>query len=283
VFAVYPWSRLLGPDHYEQPLHVLDNCRIRWGTVLARDGDALIVRSRHLTWDGRRLGLSQPQPERVAHAVGGLGFLPDVAPGDRVSMHWGWTCDRLSDNQVATLRAATLNQIEATNRRLAPRPARPEPVNGPTHSRARPVDPRHHTSMMIDADWLAAHLRSIVTANPSAWVSSEVTLLQLSALHLISANAPVMLTFLAESLGTRTPATSAMVDRLISAGLVSRIRDRQDRRRILLSITRNGERMIGTIDPATATRLQRALKSMSPAAIRCLTDVLRDIARRLTR
>ena len=86
---------------------------------------------------------------------------------------------------------------------------------------------------MSDADWLAAHLRSMVAARPSFWAGSDVTLLQLSALHFISAHAPVTLTVLAESLGTGAPATSAMVDRLIRAGLVSRTRDRQDRRRIL--------------------------------------------------
>ncbi|MGH3854118.1 MAG: MarR family transcriptional regulator [Pseudonocardiaceae bacterium] len=48
-----------------------------------------------------------------------------------------------------------------------------------------------------------------------------MTLLQLSALHLISALAPVTLTDLAQAMGTRTPATSAMVDRLTRAGLVS--------------------------------------------------------------
>lgn len=280
VFAVYPWSRLLGPDHYQQPLHVLDSCRIRWGTVLAREGDVLLVRSRHLTWDGHRLGLSQPQSERVAHAMDGLSFLPDVAPGDRVSMHWDWTCDRLSDQQVATLRAATLNQIEATNRRLAPVATRPEPVHDQAPSLADHRGRRDQARMANDADWLAAHLGSMVTTNPAAWMGSEMTLLQLCALHFISAYAPVTPTFLAESLGTRLPATSALVDRLIRVDLVSRTRDRKDRRRVMLSITRNGERMIGKTDPETAKRLQHALNDMSPAAIRCLADVLRNIAGR---
>jgi DNA-binding MarR family transcriptional regulator len=283
VFAVYPWSRLLGPDHYEQPLHVLNNCRIRWGTVLARHGDFLIVRSRHLTWNGHRLGLSQPQSEKVAHAVNGQSFLPDVGPGDRVSMHWDWACDRLSDQQVATLRATTLNQIEATNRRLAPSCALPEPASELAHPHAGRSGRRRHTAVANDADWLAAHLRSLVAARPSAWVGSDVTLQQLCAMHLISSHAPVTLACLAELLGTKAPATSAMVERLIRAGLVSRIRDQQDRRRVLLSLTRNGERMIGETDPATAARLQRALNNMSPAATQCLTEVLRQVAGQFAR
>jgi hypothetical protein len=45
--------------------------------------------------------------------------LPDVAPGEQVSLHWQWLCDRLSAEQVARLETSTLNQIEKTNRRLA--------------------------------------------------------------------------------------------------------------------------------------------------------------------
>jgi DNA-binding MarR family transcriptional regulator len=55
-----------------------------------------------------------------------------------------------------------------------------------------------------------------------------MTLLQLIALHLISALAPVALIDLAEALGTQPLATSAMVDRLAQAGLVSLIPDPGD-------------------------------------------------------
>ncbi|HEX3336628.1 MAG TPA: DUF6390 family protein, partial [Jatrophihabitans sp.] len=71
VFGVYPWSRLLGVAP-GQPLHVLDRCRIRWGEVLAADGDQVVVRSRRLTWDGCQLGLAaatefrhRPQPQEL--------------------------------------------------------------------------------------------------------------------------------------------------------------------------------------------------------------------------
>jgi hypothetical protein len=129
VFGVYPWSRLLGrfgrcgtppppgatPTH---PLHVLDRCRIRWGTVLSRDGEQIVVASRHLAWDGAVIGLSESTEETVPVAVDGLSFLPDVAPGDEVALHWEWLCDRLTAEQVRRLHTSTLHQIEKTNRRL---------------------------------------------------------------------------------------------------------------------------------------------------------------------
>jgi DNA-binding MarR family transcriptional regulator len=70
-----------------------------------------------------------------------------------------------------------------------------------------------------DARWLAGYLRKMMSARPTAWAGTEMTLAQLIALHVISARAPMTLTALSESLGTRPPATCAMVDRLARAGL----------------------------------------------------------------
>lgn len=133
-----------------------------------------------------------------------------------------------------------------------------------------------------DARWLADHLRKMVSSRPAAWASSELTLSQLIALHIISARAPITMTSLSEALRSRPPATSEMVDRLARAGLVCRIPDPQDRRRVLLAVTGNAVAMIGKIDPQTARRLQAVLTSMGAAAQRCLTEVLKDTARRLT-
>lgn len=125
VFGVYPWSRLLGKGMDEHPLHVLDSCRIRWGTVLSRgacpdgDGEEIEVASRRLSWDGSRLGLAEPSVERVRVSVDGLSFLSDVAPGDQVAVHWDWLTDRLDAKQVETLEASTRRQLDATNRRLS--------------------------------------------------------------------------------------------------------------------------------------------------------------------
>lgn len=128
--------------------------------------------------------------------------------------------------------------------------------------------------------WLVAHLQTVVTASPTAWAGRGMTLLQLTALHVISAQAPVTLTELAQALGTGPPATSAMVDRLIRTGLVSRTPDPQNRRRVQLTVTARAETMIGDIDPSTARRLQAALSDMGPQGRHYLIDLLRDTVRR---
>ncbi len=131
-----------------------------------------------------------------------------------------------------------------------------------------------------DVDWLVAHLRVVVVASPVVWAGRGMTLLQLTALHLISALAPVTLTDLARALGTRPPATSVMVDRLTRAGLVCSTPDPQDRRRVQLTLTADAEPIVGDTDPDTARRLQAVLNGMSPQTRRHLIDILIDTIRR---
>jgi DNA-binding MarR family transcriptional regulator len=100
-----------------------------------------------------------------------------------------------------------------------------------------------------DVDWLIAHLRAVVLASPAVWAGRGMTLLQLTALHLISALAPVTLTDLAQALGTRPSATSAMVDRLTHAGLVQRTPDPHNRRRVQLTLTADAEPISGRHRP----------------------------------
>ena len=118
VFGVYPWTRLLA-DAAEQALHVLDNCRIRWGQVLGVDGDHVVVSSQRLSWDGRALGLAEAAPERVRCTVDGVGFVADPGAGDWLALHWDSVCERLTAEDVRWLRASTARQLEATNERLA--------------------------------------------------------------------------------------------------------------------------------------------------------------------
>lgn len=119
VFGVYPWSRLLGRGRVEQPLEVLDNCRITWGTVLSRNSDVIEVRCRRLLWDRRGLGLSQPSARRVDVWADGYSAVPDATAGDRVALHWGRLCGRLRAQQVQALKGSTARQLQVTNQRLA--------------------------------------------------------------------------------------------------------------------------------------------------------------------
>lgn len=119
VFGVYPWSRLLAAGAADPALDVLDNCRIRWGRVIAADDDRAVVRTRRLTWDGHGLRLGEHIEEEVRLTQNGAGFVSDARVGDWLAVHWNWTCDRLSANELWQLRALTDRQLDVTNARLA--------------------------------------------------------------------------------------------------------------------------------------------------------------------
>ena len=116
VFRVYPWAALLGRGG-DVPVDVLDGCRIRVGVVRAIEGDHASVETDRLTWDGQRLDV---EPERLVvtrwrsdhrSLRAGLGV------GDLVTLHWGWLCDLVTDEQAAWVHAAERVQLDAVNSR----------------------------------------------------------------------------------------------------------------------------------------------------------------------
>ncbi len=118
VFGVYPWVGLLRTGRADTPIEHLDRCRIRWGQVVAVDGDEVTVLSRPLTYEHGDIGLGDLRPETVRRSVDGVGLVDTFRPGDIVSMHWDWVCDRLSRRQLRMLQRSTLRQLEITNRRV---------------------------------------------------------------------------------------------------------------------------------------------------------------------
>ncbi len=123
VFAVYPWVGLLRTGWVDDPLRILDRCRIRWGHVLfVRDGRA-VVRYRPLAWDGHELTLGPGEDEEVVYAADGLSLASRVAVGDWVALHWEWVCDRISPTQLKALRDGTRRQLAAVNATARPAPA----------------------------------------------------------------------------------------------------------------------------------------------------------------
>ena len=103
----------------EQPLSVLDNCRINSGTVISRDGDDLEVLCQGLALDGQALTLSEPSARRLDVWADGYSAVPDVTAGDEVAIHWGRLCGRLQPDQVQALADSTSRQLDVTNQRLA--------------------------------------------------------------------------------------------------------------------------------------------------------------------
>jgi hypothetical protein len=120
VFCIYPWVGLLRSGVVTQSLQVLDRCRVRWGTVVGRAGERLLVESQPLTWDGRSLALA---PDQVESALPPVDDDP-IVPGDLVALHWDYVCQRLTPGQHRNLmrdHSRHLSMVNDAGRRLAAR------------------------------------------------------------------------------------------------------------------------------------------------------------------
>lgn len=100
VFCVYPWVGLLRSGYADHALDVIDQCRIRWGTVVEVIGDQVLVRSTPLVWDGHAIGYGE---ERNETARASVATDEQILPGDVVALHWDYVCQSLSPRQLSHL------------------------------------------------------------------------------------------------------------------------------------------------------------------------------------
>ena len=118
VLDVFPKVGLMRSEQADRVVETMDRCRVRWGRVLERTGDDLVVRAVPLRLVDGKLALGEPQVERVTAFRDGLGFIADVAPGDIVSIHWDWACDVLDSATLNRLVATTRRELEVANRTI---------------------------------------------------------------------------------------------------------------------------------------------------------------------
>jgi Family of unknown function (DUF6390) len=119
VFAVYPWVGLLRAGASTEPLRVLESCRIAAGRVERVGADIATVVLEPLVWNGRSLGIGGWTRRETSWHTDGLGFVGELCPGDWVSVHWDWICDRLRPGEVARLRRYTLRTLALANKTAA--------------------------------------------------------------------------------------------------------------------------------------------------------------------
>src|SRR6478672_4032043 len=114
VFVVYPWVRFLDRDP-ATPLRVMQDCRIRWGTVESVDGDHVVVSSAPLTFRDGDLLLADAATERVRWRKDGTTLVAAPVAGATIAAHWDWVCGTLTEGEAAALSAATQTTLDAVN------------------------------------------------------------------------------------------------------------------------------------------------------------------------
>jgi hypothetical protein len=114
VFAVYPWLGLLRTGIVDEPLHVLDRCRITPGRVVSVTDEKALTRLRPLHWNGRALELGPWTTREVRWRDAGLSLVAP-RPEDWVSLHWDFVCDRLTGAEATALDRTTRRALSAVN------------------------------------------------------------------------------------------------------------------------------------------------------------------------
>lgn len=118
VFEVYPRAGLMRSGAVDHLLETMEQCRIRWGRVHAVLGPELLVEVQPLELREGKLVLAPPRVESVRRWVDGRGFVNGVQPGQWVSLHWGWTCDVLTEGQRLELERYTRWHLALCNQTL---------------------------------------------------------------------------------------------------------------------------------------------------------------------
>ena len=115
VFAVYPWLGLLRSGIVDEPLRILDQCRTSAARVLSSDGETATVLARPLVYEHGLLGLGGPVTKEARWSEAGLSFVGRPEPGDLVSLHWDFLCDRLTPASASALETATRRALRSAN------------------------------------------------------------------------------------------------------------------------------------------------------------------------
>jgi DNA-binding MarR family transcriptional regulator len=120
----------------------------------------------------------------------------------------------------------------------------------------------------VDADACARELLEVVPLG-SRWLRAAVrrrepswSLPQLHTLGFLQLNPGASLSELAGHLGVGLPSASTLVSRLVAAGQVDRRDDPEERRRTILTLTRQGEAQLEAAIQAGREELSERLRSL---------------------
>ena len=120
--------------------------------------------------------------------------------------------------------------------------------------------------------------RALLTSSASKWRDLDISMQQLRAMYFLRDEEEASVGRLAELFGIGLPGASLLGDRLVRAGYVERRGDPADRRRVLLSLTRAGLRLITELREGNHVLLRRWMSSLSPDDLAALTRGWRALA-----
>jgi poly-beta-hydroxybutyrate-responsive repressor len=99
-------------------LATMDNCRIGWGRVKSVDGATVLVDRQPLIMQEGKLALGPTETSQALRLFDGRGFVTTLTPGAMVSLHWGWVCEQISEDQARALERYTGQHLAIANQTI---------------------------------------------------------------------------------------------------------------------------------------------------------------------
>lgn len=118
VFDIYRRAGLMRDGKATVALDRMDRCRISWGRVLLAKHSEIVVDRQGLELHNGKVALGRPKPVRLSRITNRSGMTDELRPGDIVSIHWDWMCERLTSEKFRRLVANTRRAVVNTNTTL---------------------------------------------------------------------------------------------------------------------------------------------------------------------
>ena len=104
---------------------------------------------------------------------------------------------------------------------------------------------------------------------------NEVTLPQFRVMVILSNQGRMRAGALAEHLGTAPSTLTRSLDRMVTAGLLTRQENPENRREVLVDLTEHGHRLVDAVTERRRQEIRRILRRMKPEQRAALTAALR--------
>ncbi len=122
-------------------------------------------------------------------------------------------------------------------------------------------------------------MREMRCAALAGLMRQDVSMGQLHVLWLLEHHGPISMTRLSEHLGVSLPAATGLIDRMEERGLVERVDDPGDRRKVLVQPGPGGRLALEQTEGLKRDRLRRILRRLDDRELRRVGRAVRDLRR----
>jgi len=121
--------------------------------------------------------------------------------------------------------------------------------------------------------------RELMAAARPRWSAADLTFTQLRGLSVLARRQPLRMGDLAESLGMTPASASALIERMEQRKFVTRRSDADDRRTVLVELSRRGQHVLDIMERGSSDHFGRLIAKMTPDEREALATTLRAFVR----